>query len=73
MSGKMKIIGSIALLGFLAGVAANFTYKTLIPALMKAFPGFLEFGAEWVFSGFAGAILTILMVVAWAYISGPSQ
>jgi hypothetical protein len=40
---------------------------------MKAFPGFLEFGAEWVFSGLAGAMLTILMVVAWAYISGSSE
>ena len=73
MSGKMKIIVSLALLGFIAGVAANFTYKTVIPALMKAFPQFIEFGAEWFFSGFAGAILTILMVVAWAYISGPNK
>ena len=73
MSGKMKIIGSFALLGFIAGVAANFTYKTVIPALMKAFPELLKFGSEWIFSGFAGAILTILMVVAWAYMKGPSN
>ena len=66
-------MGSFAILGFIAGVAANFTYKTVIPALMKAFPELLKFGAEWVLSGFAGAILVILMVVAWAYVSGPSK
>ena len=73
MSGKMKIVGSFALLGFVAGVAANFTYKTVIPALMKAFPGFLEWGAEWMLSGLAGAVLTVLMVIAWAYASKPSK
>jgi len=67
MSGRMKILASFALLGFIAGVVANFTYHRVLPALLQIFPEVLR--AEWVLSGIAGAVLTLVMLVLWAYLS----
>jgi len=66
MGGRIKILGSFALLGFIAGVAANFAYHRVFPVLLAIFPGILL--AEWVLSGIAGAFLTLLMVVLWVYL-----
>lgn len=68
MSERIKILGLFALLGFVAGVAANFAYYRVFPLLLAIFPGILL--AEWVLSGIAGAFLTVLMVVLWAYLGG---
>jgi len=65
MSERMKVLLTFALLGFLAGILANLAYHTVIPAIIAAFPTLLQ--AEWVLSGFAGAFLTIVVVVIWAY------
>lgn len=65
MSERLKVLLTFALLGFLAGILANLAYHTIIPALIAAFPSMLQ--AEWVLSGFAGAFLTIVVVVIWAY------
>ena len=65
MSERMKVLLTFALLGFLAGILANLAYHTVIPAIIAAFPTILQ--AEWVLSGFAGAFLTIVVVVIWAY------
>jgi len=67
MSGRIKILASFALLGFIAGVAANFVYNRVLPALLQLFPEILL--AEWVLSGIAGAVLTLIMLVLWAYLS----
>lgn len=67
MSGRIKILASFALLGFIAGVAANFTYHTVWPWLLAFFPTILQI--EWVLSGIAGAALTLIMLVLWAYLS----
>jgi len=67
MSGRIKILASFALLGFIAGVAANFAYHTVLPALLRIFPEILL--TEWVLSGIAGTVLTLIIVILWAYLS----
>ncbi len=71
MGGRIKVITSFAFIGFVAGVIANMAYHTVIPALLNLFPEILA--AEWALSGFAGALLTVLLVVVWAYVSRPTS
>lgn len=71
MSERIKILGIFAILGFLAGMLANFAYHTVLPTILAIFPEMLQ--AEWVLSGFAGALLTMLVLVLWAYLSGPRK
>jgi len=71
MSERIKVLLTFALLGFLAGILANLAYHTIIPGLIAAFPTLLQ--AEWVLSGFAGAFLTIVVVVVWAYFTRSKQ
>ncbi|MGD8506261.1 MAG: hypothetical protein PVF15_06305 [Candidatus Bathyarchaeota archaeon] len=71
MSERIKMFATFGILGFLAGVIANFTYRYVIPWLSKiVFP---VIGLDWIFSGIAGAALTVLLVTAWAYFSGPPE
>ncbi len=71
MGERFKMIGTFAILGFVAGIVANVTWKYVIPWLSAiVFP---MIGLEWVFSGVAGAFITLALVTAWAYVSGPSE
>ncbi len=67
MSERMKILVSFALLGFVAGITANIAYHTVWPLLLSFFPEILQM--EWVLSGIAGATLTLIMLILWAYLS----
>ena len=67
MSGRVKILASFALLGFIAGVVANIAYRTVLPGLLQIFPEILM--ADWVLSGIAGTGLTLVMLILWAYLS----
>ena len=67
MSERIRMLGIFAVLGFIAGVVANFTYHYVLPVIFAIFPQI--FSAEWVLSGLAGAILTICIMFAWAYAS----
>lgn len=67
MGERIKILGSFAVVGFMAGVIANLSYHTIVPALLALFPQLIK--AEWMLSGLAGALLTILVVSVWAYFS----
>ncbi len=71
MSERIKMLTTFAILGFFAGVIANFTYKYVIPWLSQIVLPVL--GLEWIFSGLAGAALTIVLVTAWAYLSGSPE
>ena len=71
MSERIKILGIFAILGFVAGVIANFTYHNVLPVIIVLFPEMLS--VEWVLSGFAGAILTIFVMLVWTYSSKPSD
>jgi chromate transport protein ChrA len=71
MSERIKILGIFAILGFVAGILANVAYHTVIPALMQAFPYIIS--AEWVLSGLAGMMLTLLVLAIWAYFSSSDR
>jgi len=71
MSERIKILGLFAILGFLAGILANFAYHTVLPTILAIFPQMLQ--AEWMLSGLAGAILTMIVLILWAYLSGPRK
>jgi len=71
MSDRLKMLTTFGILGFLAGVVANFTYKHVIPWLSELVLPTL--GLEWIFSGLAGAALTVVLVTAWAYLSGSPE
>lgn len=71
MNERVRIFLMFGLLGFVAGIVANFTAKYIIPWLsLVVFP---QMALEWFLSGFAGAFLTVLMVTVWAYVSGSSE
>ena len=67
--GRIKAFGLFALLGFVAGVVVNFVYRIAFPILLKTLPEILR--VEWVVSGLVGSILTMIMLVLWAYLSKP--
>jgi len=71
MSERIKVLGIFAILGFVAGVIANFTYHYVLPVLFAIFPQILS--VEWILSGFAGAILTVFVMSLWAYASKSSE
>lgn len=71
MGERFKMIGTFAVLGFLAGLIANATWKFVIPWLSTVV--FPTLGLEWIFSGVAGALITLGLVSAWAYVSGPTE
>ena len=71
MGDRLKIFGIIAILGFLAGVLAQLTADYLIPWLMTVLPALIN--VKWVVSGFAGALLTVVLVSLWAYFTGKNR
>jgi hypothetical protein len=71
MGDRLKMIVTFAVLGFVAGIVANFTGKFVIPWLSTfVLP---TIGIDWILSGVAGALITIGLVTAWAYMTGPEQ
>ncbi|MGB9741256.1 MAG: hypothetical protein ACP5IM_04985 [Candidatus Bathyarchaeia archaeon] len=71
MGERLKVFVLVAALGFMAGVIADLTATYVLPVLIALFPSFIS--ARYLLSGFAGAILTLVLVSIWAYITGPSE
>lgn len=71
MSERIKVLGMFAILGFVAGVVANFTYHYVLPVILAIFPEI--FRVEWILSGFVGALLTVSIMLVWAYASKTSE
>jgi len=69
MDDRLKIFGVIALLGFMAGIVAQLTAEFIIPWMISILPA-LGGLTSYMVSGFAGALLTIGIVSAWAYMTG---
>ena len=69
MNNRFKIFGLIALFGFVAGVIAQVTATYLIPWLIIVLPSLAAL-TSFMVAGFAGAILTVAIVGAWAYMTG---
>ncbi len=71
MGDRIRIFAMFGLLGFVAGIIANFTAKYVIPWFATlVFPAI---GLEWILSGFAGAFLTVMLVTVWAYVTSPTE
>jgi hypothetical protein len=72
MNSRIKIFSIIALLGFLAGVIAQVTAVYVIPWMLSVLP-LLGGLTSFMISGFAGAILTVMLVGVWAYMTGKKE
>ena len=72
MNSRLKVFGLIALLGFVAGVIAQVTATYLIPWMVTVLP-LLGGMTSFLISGFAGAVITIAVVGAWAYMTGKKE
>jgi len=68
MNSRLKIFGVIALIGFLAGVLAQVTATFIIPAIILFLPS-LSVISAYLVSGLAGAVITVFIVGAWAYLT----
>jgi hypothetical protein len=69
MGDRLKIFVIVALLGFMAGVIAQLTAVFVIPWIISILPA-LGGLTSYMVSGFAGAVLTVALVSAWAYLTG---
>jgi len=69
MSDRFKVFGIVALLGFMAGVIAQVTATYILPWLISVLP-LLGGLTSFMISGFCGALLTVGLVSAWAYLTG---
>jgi len=69
MGDRTKIIGLVAILGFMAGVIAQLAAVYFVPWMIAVLPT-LGGLSTFLISGFAGACLTVALVSAWAYVSG---
>ena len=72
MNSRVKTFGIIALLGFVAGIIAQVTATYFIPWLISVLP-LLGGATTFLISGFAGACLTVVLVSAWAYMTGRKE
>jgi len=69
LNSRLKIFGLIALFGFVAGVIAQVTATYLIPWLIIVLPSLAAL-TSFMVAVFAGAILTVAIVGALAYMTG---
>ena len=72
MNSRLKIFGLIALLGFVAGIIAQVAATFVIPWMIQVLP-LLGGATTYMISGFAGAILTVALVGAWAYMTSKKE
>jgi hypothetical protein len=72
MNSRVKVFGLIALLGFVAGVIAQVTALYVIPWLVSVLP-LLGGLTSFIVAGCAGAVLTVVLVGAWAYLTGKKE
>ena len=69
MSDRLKVFGIVALLGFMAGVIAQLTAVFVIPWIIAILPA-LGGLTSYMVAGTAGAVITVGIVSAWAYLTG---
>jgi len=72
MGDRIRIFGIIALLGFMAGVIAQLAATYFIPWMIAILP-MLGGLSSFMISGLAGAVLTMGLVGAWAYLTGSRE
>ena len=72
MNSRFKIFGLIALVGFVAGIVVQVTAKFVIPWMIDVLP-LLGGATTYLLSGVAGAVITVAIVGAWAYMTGKKE
>ena len=72
MNSRLKIFGLIALLGFVAGIIAQVAATFVIPWMIQVLP-LLGGATTYMISGIAGAVLTVALVGAWAYMTSKKE
>ncbi len=72
MNNRVKVFGLIAVLGFVAGIIAQVTATYFIPWLIAVLPSLAGL-TSFMVAGFAGAVLTVAIVGAWAYMTGKKE
>ncbi len=66
--GRKALLSAFAVIGFFLGVAVYYMGKNLAIWVEKYSP--LLSGIDWIIAGIAGAIITVIIVVVWAYVTG---
>jgi|GEM_PF-199226 len=69
MSSRIKTFGIIAILGFIAGIIAQLVVVYFIPWLVESLPALGNL-TQYIGAGIAGAIIAIVLIVIWAYLTG---
>ena len=69
MGERLKMLTFVAILGFMGGVIADLAARYVVPTILTFFPEILS--VEWVLSGIAGSVLTLLFVTIWAHVTEP--
>jgi len=69
MNNRIKTFGIIALLGFIAGIIAQLAIVYFVPWLVEALPSFSNI-TQYIGAGIAGAIIAIVLIVIWVYLTG---
>ncbi len=64
MAGKMTFLVVFAVLGFIGGIAANWAYRQLQPAIAAVLKDVMI--TDLLLSGVGGAVLTVFIVLIWA-------
>ncbi|MDR2720562.1 MAG: hypothetical protein LBC03_07160 [Nitrososphaerota archaeon] len=69
MNSRTKTFGVLAILGFIAGIIALLIANYIAPKLdtiLQTLGGITQY----IIAGLAGAIITIIIVIIWAHITG---
>ncbi len=66
MAGRLTVLLVFAVLGFVGGIVARMVYTPLSQWILLMWP---NFGLDWILSGAAGTVLTLMIVVVWASFS----
>ncbi|MCL2477633.1 hypothetical protein [Candidatus Bathycorpusculum sp.] len=69
MASRLKTFVLIFLVGFIGGILALVTSKYIIPWLGEVLPALADIGS-FIIAGFAGGVITVVIVFIWAALSG---
>ncbi len=69
MTSRLKTFVLIFLVGFIGGILALLTSTVIIPWLVDALPSLSDI-SPYLVAGFAGGLITVVIVFIWAALSG---
>jgi len=66
---RLKTFALIAIIGFIVGVIAQLIANYITPRLNDALTSLSGF-TQYLIAGIAGAIITLIVIIIWAYLTG---